>query len=79
MLYNKKGEWCAMDDQNKKLDGCENAKQVASIYGYHIVCDDDEVIIGQKSDDTVTNDEGCENAKSVASKYGYQMVCEDEE
>lgn len=54
-------------------EGCENAKEVASKYGYNIVCDDDEL------EETRSDDENCENAKEVASKHGYTVVCEDEE
>lgn len=57
---------------NKKPDdGCENAKQVASRYGFQIVCDEDENV------ELESADAGCENAKQVASRYGMQVVCDD--
>ncbi len=57
---------------NKEPDeGCENAQQVASRYGFQIVCDEDENV------ELESADAGCENAKQVASRYGMQVVCDE--
>ncbi len=52
-------------------DGCQNAKRVASKYGYTIVCDEDRV------EEAIEVAEGCQNAKEVASKYGFTVVCDE--
>ncbi len=65
----------AKDLEKNVDDGCENAKQVASRYGHHIVCDDDDDTV--KANNTESADDGCENAKKVASRFGVQVVCDD--
>lgn len=64
----------AKDLERNIDDGCENAKQVASRYGYHIVCDDDDAV---ETENTQSTDDGCENAKQVASRFGVHVVCDD--
>ena len=56
-------------------DGCENAQKVASKYGYHLVCDEDEE---KKAKEKEILDPNCENAKKVGSKYGYTIACDEE-
>ena len=52
------------------LDGCQNAKRVASKYGHILTCPEDEAI-----EVAVTSDPDCLNAQKVAGKYGYTVTC----
>lgn len=52
-------------------EGCKRAQQVASRYGYQLVCDEEETL------ELESADAGCENAKQVASRYGMQVVCDE--
>lgn len=62
-----------MTFEKKKDEGCENAKEVASRFGFQIVCDEEEEV------ELESADAGCENAKQVASRHGMQVVCDDQE
>lgn len=54
-------------------ENCENAKEVASRFGFQIVCDEEEEVEAHLE----SADAGCENAKEVASRHGMQIVCDD--
>ena len=66
-----------MDGRALGKETCENVKEVASKFGYTIVCDEEDEK-KQEADLVLPAGEPCENAKKVASKIGYTVVCDEE-
>lgn len=65
-----------MDGTGLDKEVCENVKEVASKYGYTVVCNEEEE--KATADMILPADENCENLKKVASKIGYKVVCDEE-
>lgn len=54
--------------------GCEQIAELASKYGYDILCDDgvNEVAVIAKEEDP---DPNCDRAAKLVKRYGYDVVC----
>lgn len=66
------------DDKNLNASepeaDCEQIAEMASKYGYDILCDDgvNEVAVIAKEEDP---DPNCDRAAKLVKRYGYDVVC----
>ena len=55
---------------------CEDVKQVASKYGYTVVCDEEDQQ-RQEADLILPSGEHCEDVSKIASKVGVTVLCDE--
>jgi len=64
------------EDKNLSLEevDCEQMAELASKYGYDILCDDgiNEIAVLPNDDE---NDPNCDRAAKMVKRYGYDVVC----
>lgn len=68
-----------MSENNEALDtNCEEMAEMASKYGYDILCDDGVNEVAVMANEEAT-DPNCDRAAKLVKKFGYDVVCGVEE